>query len=97
MIPQWFEREEEVERRRRGVEMVMDRREVVRLFLGSVAGAGLCSTPQCWWWAHVGKSLAVSSAVPQPNQGRPRVGSTYLLSLFGIKCWKHQYLGRYNF
>jgi hypothetical protein len=49
MILQCFESEEEVERRRRGVEMVLDKGEVVRLFLGSVAGAGLCSSPQ---WAH---------------------------------------------
>jgi hypothetical protein len=41
MIPQWFEREEEVERRRRGVEMVMDRSGEVIFRFGCWCGVVL--------------------------------------------------------
>ena len=73
MISQWFEREGEVERRRRGGKLVLDRGEVVRLFLGSAAGAGLCSSPQ---WTHcreICRRLLRFSFPSTTESGRPRL------------------------
>jgi hypothetical protein len=71
MISKWSRREGEVERRRGCGNLMLDRGEVVRLFLGSVAGAGLCSSPQ---WAHcreICRRLLRFSFPSTTESGRP--------------------------